>query len=237
MKVLYVYLNFTFFFESFSIYPKRYGAGAIFARWLKESEDFSILAHPECFADLTRDESREGCLNLGKTHQERLLNGEPLDEVAFLDPTYFDLVVHAHTDIFLNLDGMTAKQAVWTPGLNEKVHPNHKHLIYFGDYQFPILPNPNIRKHRFTLGRVIDPIFQPTNKEDFIFTCSRHVPDFCSIELAQFCLSNKIKGIFAGPIQPGYDLLKYIDGKTTFYLGEVSEEVKMHYTRRAARRV
>ena len=48
-----------------------------------------------------------------------------------------------------------------------------------------------------------------------------------SIEVAKFCIENKIKGIFAGPIHGDYPLLKYIDNQSTFYLGNISESQKM----------
>ena len=84
-----------------------------------------------------------------------------------------------------------------------------------------------------TLGKDIPEIFVPSNKENFIFQCSRHDSIMNTIEVAKNCLKYKIKGYFAGPIFNNYNLMDYIDNENTFYLGNISEEKKLDYTKRA----
>jgi hypothetical protein len=54
-----------------------------------------------------------------------------------------------------------------------------------------------------------------------------------SIEIAKNCLKYGIKGYFGGPVHGNYPLLDYIDNIYTFYVGVLSEEEKLDYTRRS----
>jgi len=55
---------------------------------------------------------------------------------------------------------------------------------------------------------------------------------YINIDIAKECIKYGIKGIFAGPIRD-YPLLDYIDNKNTFYVGILSEEDKLNYTKKA----
>jgi glycosyltransferase involved in cell wall biosynthesis len=54
-----------------------------------------------------------------------------------------------------------------------------------------------------------------------------------TIEVAKNCLEHNILGVFAGPIHNNYPLKDYIDGYTTRYVGMVSEEDKLEFTKHA----
>lgn len=231
MKIGYVDLNYTTFYEDYSIEPARYGGGRVFASWCKEFFDFTIFGCPETFNNLKPTEAKTKCVGLSPSQMRQLLAGEPL---AIIAPEFhdIDLFVYPHTNTYLNLDGLRAKQCTWSAGVEEPIHPNHKYLILYNDYQNPKIQSPNTKVFKFTLGTKL-PDFSPRRKEDFIFQCSRHVECFCSVEVADFCLRNNITAYFAGPIEDGYPLLKYIDNKRTFYLGEITENVKRDYLARA----
>jgi glycosyltransferase involved in cell wall biosynthesis len=231
VKIGYLDLNYTSFYEDYSIAPRRYGGGRVFASWLKEYFGFKIFGRPETFDNISPHERREHCVGFTSHQMWALSHGHPLCEISpeFND---IDLFIYPHCNDYFNLAGLKAKQCAWSVGFQEPIHPAHQHLILYNDFQQPILTNPDVKIHKFTLGIEL-PKFQTYKKEDFIFQCSRHVPVFSSIEVAQFCQKNQIKGYFAGPIGPGYDLLSHIDNKYTFYLGEISDAVKNDYLSRA----
>lgn len=231
MKIGYIDLNFTSFYEDYSLKPARYGGGRVFASWCKEFFDFYIFGCPETFDNVSSREAGDKCISLTPQQMIALVNGVPLKDIApdFHD---IDLFIYPHTNTILNLEGLKAKQAVWSVGVEEPIHSRHEHLLLYNDFQKPKIQNPNTKIHKFTLGIEL-PKFEVRKKEDFIFQCSRHVTEFNSIEVAQFCIGNKIRGYFAGPIAEGYKLLDYIDNKNTFYLGEISESTKQDFLSRA----
>ncbi len=232
MKIAYLDLTFTYFFEDYSLQPKRYGGGRIFAAYLKEMGDFHIFAAPQCFENLQPWESRSNCHELSPEQRRLLTMGVPVHTVVEELKDY-DIILHPHVHVHLNCNGVRAKQVIWQLGVAEAVHDFHSRVILYNDYQQPRINNPNAKIYKFTLGTQIPEVFRPHKKEDFIFQCSRHVYDFNSRDVAMFCNKFGIKGYFGGPIDPSYNLLEFIDNKNTFYLGEMSEKDKLDFSSRA----
>lgn len=231
MKVCYLDLS-PQIHEDYSLRPKRYGGGRIFAAILKEFDWFHIYAKEECFNNLTPEENKKNCHVLKNNEVEFIKNGGVLDNMPIRFSDY-DLIIVPHVDIFPNLDGLKAKSLVWALGYGETIHKSYDDILLYNFYQGSIFPNPDIKKHFFTLGIELPPYPKEYEKKDYVFQCSRHDPGFGSIEAAQFCLRNNIQGYFAGPIVNNYPLLNFIDNKTTHYLGQISQEEKLKLTREA----
>ncbi len=229
MKALFLNLNLGVL-EDYSIHPKRYGGGAVFARWMKEFDDFSIATVPAAFDNITSEENKNGLIPLSPDQIARITSGEKLQEVA-PETADFDLVIHHHTHLYVNTG--STKQLIWALGREEFIHPLNSNLLLYNDFQAPRIQNPDTKIFKFTLGTQLPPSCPRAEKEDFIFQCSRHVDIFNSIYVASFCLRHGIKGVFAGPIAAGYDLGAFIDGKTTIYLGEITEAEKLDWSARA----
>lgn len=232
MKVAYLDLNFPDFFEDYSYEPKRYGGGRIVPAPLMERfGDFFIYSDVRSFENVRPDKLRQ-CRNLNWDARQAIRNGAPLKE-HIVDASSFDLFFHANTNIHLNLTGLTAQQVIWSVGWSETVHPDNIHVMFFDQqHQMPLLSHQNHRIYPIVIGPKLEP-FQEYPKEDMIFQCTRHEKCFQSMEVAQLALHYGIKTVFAGPMQHGYPLLDYIDNKTTFYLGEISQADKVKYNKLA----
>lgn len=230
MKVAYVDLS-PFLHEDYSLSPRRYGGGRIFASLFKEFDWFHIFAKKECFNNLSDKENKGNCVVITQDEINWIKEGKPLKTLIKSFHEY-DLFVIPHNDIFLNLEGLKGKQLCWSIGYGEKIHKDHKNLLLYNNFQNSQIEG-EINRFYFTLGIELPPYPQIIEKKDYIFQCSRHCPEFSSIEVASFAQRNKIKTIFAGPIVDNYPLMNFIDNKTTFYIGEVSNEVKLKMTMEA----
>ena len=216
MKILFLSLN----SDPVSRLPSRYGgAGISFRRLVENLDNCYIAAETSCF---------EGDIN-NKTlclTKEDIVN---IKHGAFLDtgyhfPQQVDLFVYADPSITLNTN---KPQLCWAVGAYEKIEANIGNLLVHNlKWQQPIIQNKETKIHEFVLGIDI-PEFQVYNKLPFIFQCTNHYPQINSILLAQWCLKNKIRCIFAGPIGGDYRLLDYIDYNYVFYLGQIKEEEKI----------
>lgn len=231
-RIAYLDLAFVYFYEDYAIKPKRYGGGRIFASLLKEFDNFSIFADKECFNNLQNWENKKNCITTTPEQRTKIAVGYPIGEVL-PEIHNFDILLHPHTSVHINTNGTKIKQVVWQLGIEENIHSYHDTLLLYNDYQRIKLGNPNTKIFKFCLGTEIPKYFQKQTKEDFIFQCSRHVSVFNTIEIAKFCNNRKIRCYFAGPIDPSYKLKDHIDNISTFYLGELEEDIKLHYTKRA----
>ena len=232
MRVAYLDLCPFSFFEDYSIRPKRYGGGRVFASHLKEFDEFEVFANSKCFDNIQPWERLEHCNNLTEEQIQKINAGESVCAVV-PKIAEFDLLVHVHYSSFLNLAGSKLKELVWIPGIDAQIHPHFEHVLLYNGWQNPKFGNPAGRRYRFSLGVEI-PEFYVREKENFIFQCSRHVDCFNSISIAKFAKNHGIKAVFAGPIADGYPLMDYIDGETTVYLGSISEDCKMNYIAKAS---
>lgn len=230
MRISYIDLSLQIL-EDHSLEPKRYGGGSAFSKYFKQFSNFAIFAKQGCYDNLSEKDNKSNCKIITQEQINKLLNNVPIEEVIPEIKNY-DILCHCTPNIYINTDNIKTKQAVWSVGYNEEIHEKHKYLLLYNEFQEPKRKNPDVKIYTFILGKKI-PEFQNYKKENYVFQCSRIVQDFCSIEVAIFCLKNKIKGIFAGPIYPGYLFLDYIDNKYTHYLGEISEEQKLDLTKHA----
>lgn len=232
MKVAYIDLNYPDLFEDYSYEPCRYGGGRIVPAPLMERFPwFFIHADKRAFNNVRPDKIGQ-CRILDWDARQAIRNGSPIKNFI-PDAESFDLFFHVNTNIHLNLEGLTAQQVVWAVGWSETVHPENTHVVFFDiHHQMPILMHGNHVIHNIVIGPKVEP-FQEYQKEDLIFQCSRHEKCFQSMEVAQLALKYKIKTIFAGPMQHGYPLRDYIDNKTTFYLGEITQAEKIKYNKLA----
>ena len=229
--IAYIDLNYADFNESYSINPKSYGGGRVFAAWAKELIDnFYIFSSEESFKDISDNENKDRCICISQNQKEQLRNGLNLD-LVIPGISKFDIIVHHFADKYINTN---KPQIIWAVGYGEHIHPMIQNLMLYSRYrQNPVITNSNINIFDVTIGIPIEKIFKESIKEDYIFQCSRHTPTFGSIEVAKFCLDNNIRCIFAGPIDRNYPLLKYIDNISTYYIGQISEDDKVSYTKKA----
>ena len=235
MKIAYFDLGITNFFEDYSINPKGYGGGPCFARWAKEvlnkdGNTFIIIGQDGNFKNLGPNENTKACFSFPKSHLDLIKNGYPVDNViqGLQD---FDILIHHHDCLHINKGNLKAKSIHWSlSGRSDGGHPlNDCDLLYDASQKI----NWASQKIKYVqIGKSI-PNFKFNQKEDFIFTCTRHDESMNSIEVAKNCIKYNIKGYFAGPIHNQYPLQKYIDNKNTFYLGILTEEEKLDYTKRS----
>lgn len=230
MKIAYIDLNYPDHFEDYSYYPKTYGGGRIVAGPMMERlDDFYVYSDERSFQNL-KDNKRSQAKVLDWPKREALRNGACVKSVI-PEADDYDLFFSHTANINLNLSNCRSKKyGVWSVGWRETIHPDIQNVIFFSQkFQEPILlGKPNI--FHAVIGPKMDP-FQEYQKEDMIFQCTRHVECFQSIEVAQLALKYKIKTIFAGPIGNNYRLMNFIDNKTTFYLGSISQEDKIKYNK------
>jgi glycosyltransferase involved in cell wall biosynthesis len=231
MKIAYIDLNYPDHYESYAINPKRYGGGRIFAAWAKELiNNFHIFSSESSFQDLSENDSRLNCHQISHDQQQSIRDGKAIAEVI-PETEDVDIFVHHFSNIHIN----TLKpQIIWCLGYGEQIHPLNKHvMLYNKNKQRPVTTNLDHIIYDVVIGVPIPESFEYNKKEDFIFQCTRHVPEFGSINVAQLCNHYKIKCIFAGPINDHYPLLNHIDNVNTFYIGTISNEEKIEYTKKA----
>jgi hypothetical protein len=230
MKIAYIDLNYPDHFEDYSYFPKSYGGGRIVAGPMMEKlNDFYVYSDERSFQNL-KDNKKSQAKILDWPKREALRNGACVKSVI-PEADDYDLFFSHTTNINLNLSNCRSKKyGVWTIGWKETIHQDIENVVCFSQkFQEPIfLGRPNI--FHAVIGPKMDS-FQEYQKEDMIFQCTRHVECFQSIEVAQLALKYNIKTIFAGPIGNNYRLMDFIDNKTTFYLGSISQEDKVKYNK------
>ncbi len=230
MKILYICLN----FEGMQIKNNFYGGGSVFAPHAREKYyNFHIAASKECFDGCSKDEKTQNNIILSQKDLEDIGRGMNLG-LYIHDLKSYDLIVHHHLGLSLNIHSFHCFQAVWGVGYMEKVHPNNKNVLFFNyDLQKPIFDNvKNHNIYHIQMGRPI-PEFKEYKREDFLLQITNQHPCFNGSLVAQFCKRNKIKCYFGGPIAEHYNLLDHIDNKNTFYLGVVDMKTKIDYITRA----
>lgn len=230
IKIAYIDLNHPDFFEDYSYTPTRYGGGRIIPGPLMEKYNNFFIASDERSFSNVRADKKSQCIILPWSSRKAIREGAPL---KFIIPNAdsFDLFFHANTNIHLNLTGLKAEQVVWSVGWSETLHPQNIHVCYFDFiHQQPLLSHDKHIIHPIIIGPNVES-FQEYKKEDLIFQCTRHEKCFQSMEIALMGQRHGIKTVFAGPMQEGYPLTKHIDNKTTFYLGQISQEEKIKWNK------
>jgi len=231
MKIAYIDIS-TMAPECYALNSHRYGGGGLPARYLKQMDGFHLYAPKVCFDSLGEDDRKENCFEISDDQKWRMMQGYPLKDILVNIGNY-DIILHNHCDFYLNTEGLNIKQAAWVTGHNQYIHPLLKNIFLYNKYQKPQITNKDVNIYDIILGKEIPSYFKERKKDDYIFQCTRHCLDFNSVHIANFCKRNGIRGIFAGPVVPGYNLLDYIDGKNVIYVGEVDEETKLKYTENA----
>lgn len=231
MKIAYIDLNYPDHYESYAVNPKRYGGGRIFASWAKELiPNFHIFSSVDSFKDLSEKDSVDHCNVITNEQQQAIREGQLISEVI-PETKDVDIFVHHFSNIHINT---TKPQIVWCLGFGEHIHPDNKHvMLYSRNRQQPRITHSSHIIYDVVIGVPIPSKFEYYEKEDYIFQCTRHVPEFGSIEVAKLCNFFNIKCIFAGPINNNYPLLDYINNTNTFYIGSISNEEKIEYTKKA----
>lgn len=227
-------------FESYGIFPSVYGGGGQLARWAKEylnddENEFWIAARAECFKDLKKDERGDRCITLTQEQADKIIAGDYIDNSVNL-AIDVDLIVHHFTEHHFNTSRCrNDKQLVWNPGQYEKNHEKNDYLLFHNfKLQLPQLNNPKAKLYSFVLGVPL-PEFELREKSNYLFQCSNHYPEIDTKNVCKLAQKYGIKTIIAGPIAENYkELLNYVDGKTVQYLGEISEENKIEFLKKAA---
>jgi hypothetical protein len=233
MKIGYLDLNIQT--EDYSINAKKYGGAACFARYAKEylnngKDEFYIFGSSSNFENLEEHENKKACITLSLDDLIRLRNGIRISEII-KNAEEFDIFLYHHDCLFINIGKLKSKLVHWS--LMGDCGAQHPYTPY------TLLYRPN-EKAKFgkgfpvVIGKYVPDEFIDSERDGSIFVCSRHDNHQNSIFTAKFCLENNIKGIFAGPIFDNYPLLDYIDKKTTFYLGLISEKEKNEYLKKSS---
>lgn len=229
MNILYCDLNFPDLFEDYSFEnKKRYGGGSVFASAaLKYWDNLHLFADERCFDNIIKPEILAKCHSLPWSAREAIRNGEPVKNYI-PNAGQYDLFVHHHSNIKLNLNGLNAKSCAWAVGVGEHIYQSNI-LLYSREFQHPQLFECD-KIYDIVIGKPIAP-FQQRTKEPFLFQCSRHNPQFGTAIVAHLANKYKFNFAYAGPVEPGYEIES---GETIYYQGLLKEEEKMNYTSRCA---
>lgn len=234
MKILYLELKATDFYEDYSCNPKYYGGGPCFARWAKELmndslNEFWIVGPKESFRNLKNTERRDRCIGLDNDALSSIRNG--ISILNFLEANSFDIICHHHTCMSINKNNIVPPVVHWSGfGRGDAGHPNNDYILLYTPGGKPVFGE----KYKYIkIGKPVPKEFVNIEKEDFIFQCSRHDDHMNTNEVVDLCNNHKVRGYFAGPIHNNYPILSHIDNKHTFYIGSISEEIKLEFTKRA----
>jgi len=236
MKIAYFDLHKNDIHEDYSVLPKRYGGAATFARHAKQvlnnqNNEFKIFAMEESFSSYT-DLDNTNFQKLSENDIKRLNNFEPVSNL-FPELINFDLFMFHHDGFTINKHGLKAKNVYWPLVSNSSCHPNNDLLLLYSNNLTCFYSSNHTKVDLFKIGVNTDKIFEQRIKEPLVFQCTQHVDTFGSIEVAKECLKYNYKCFFAGPIFNSYKLLDYIDNKTTFYLGQISQDEKINLYKKA----
>jgi hypothetical protein len=231
MKIAYLDFNEDDFHEDYSISPKAYGGGRVFASFAKEvNPDFHIYSNPNSFNNLSESERKQNCHPLNSEQRKAIRDGKPIKNIIPEAFTY-DLFVHHQVRYHVNVEGLRAKECCWAVGYGEMIHGSNTNVLLYNNYQHPHFLGPS-KVHRIVIGKPI-PSFTLYLKEHYIFQCTRHTEQFGSIDVAKLAKNYNIPVIFAGPIDRNYALMDWVDGDLIKYVGIISEEEKINYLKRA----
>ena len=167
MKIAYIDLNPIDYYEDYSINPQRYGGGRVFASWFKQFPEFFIFAATETFSSLSENDRKTNCIPITTEARQAIWRGEPVaNHIPYANS--FDLFVHLHPEISLNLTGLKSKELLWLAGYDQHVNSKVEHIAIYNNFQKPVIlgdsKSPKI--YYFQLGYPIRP-FKENQKEDF----------------------------------------------------------------------
>ena len=238
MNIAYFDLHKNTIHEDYSIKPKRYGGAATFARYAKQllnnnGHSFKIFALEESFSSyIEEDIANKYVLKAEQINAINLFY--PIKDILWdIDLSELDIIMFHHDFFSLNTEGLKAKKIYWPLVDQSTCHPNNDLMLLYSK-NLACYYDPNKTKvNFFKIGVNVPKEFIPTNKDDLIFQCTQHSDSFNSIEVAKKSKEINYKAVFAGPIFDNYNLLDYIDNINTFYIGQISEEEKIEYMKKA----
>ena len=215
--------------ECYSLNPKKYGGGSVLGRHCKQLDNFHLFAPAKSFENLNNLDRKENCFILSDKICHALKNGYPID-LVFPDINKYDLILHGHTNFSFNRTNRLEIPVIhWSGFGGDAGHSFNNYILL---YRKCFNACYGEKAKYVTIGKDVPKEFKEFNERDGIFQATQHCNDFGSIDIAKECIKHGIKGIFAGPIRD-YPLLDYIDNKNTFYVGILSEEDKLNYTKKA----
>ena len=222
------YFNIGFALEDWAINnAKKYG-GDVVGRYLKQLDGFKVFAPESFYENLTFEDRKENCYILSDEVCKVLQQGYPIDQI--FNFSNFDIILHPHTCFSFNRTNKLKLPMVHWSGFSGTA--GHSLNDYILLYRKSFTPCFGEKAKYFVLGKAIPEEFQEHKKSNYIFQCTQNCKDFNTIEVAKNCIKYGINGFFGGPIRD-YDLMDYINNKNTFYLGIMSEQEKLKYTKEA----
>jgi hypothetical protein len=232
MKIAYLELFIPM--EDYASYTKDYSGGTCFIKeaklkWLNSDIEISIFAFNNNFRNYTEEDKKSRSFVWRDWVVDEIKNGKPIIEVLpdFKD---FDIIMHNHIGFHVNTEGSRLKEVFWSPmGKSEDADPRVNYrLNYLKSKEYL----KGTKNYDIQIGPKIDDFFKPTEKEDYVFQCTRLDEQTNAIEAIENCNKYGIQGYFAGPFflkSDGkvYSFNGYIDEKNTHYLGVITTEEKM----------
>jgi hypothetical protein len=250
-KIKVAYLELCSLHEDYSCYPRQYSGCSIFASWAKEMYnsdlgeneiDFYIFAPECCFGNAqVQNEKIENCMFISVNDFNKIKSGQNLKSIMPNKFDDFDIIMHHNSNLYIDLEGLKAKQIVWGPfGTVSEVTEKADHVFYWRKHQKPQNDGQNI--YKVQLGKpVAQNYVSPEKKSDFIFQCTRHDRQTNTIEVIEQCKANKIEFIFGGPVMqdqeigcilPGIEDVKWypcllgVEGGVPNKKGETDKNIK-----------
>ena len=238
MRICYLDLN-DVLTECYSVKPSKYGGGNIFAREAKQvfnnqTDTFDLYSRKESFENLIQADVSEHCHVLTMDDILCLQKSRPVKEVIPNAESY-DIFVHHHSSIHLNLDGLKGKEFCWVIGYGENINSNIKNLGFFNlEYQRPIFQTNQQNIYPIIIGPSL-PQFESYERKDYLFFCSRQDFSMGSANLVNYCLNNNIPLILGGKIGAGFEqIANYKPGKSCVeWRGELSQDDKIQLSKNA----
>lgn len=222
-------------YEQVGINTTRHNGGGCFSRHAKEllnwaHDSFFVCGTEKTFDSISEKDNQKSLIKISVEEMKRLNNYEPISNII-KDSEQYDIVIHHRDNYAYNIQGLKAKQVYWSTFVNHTVHPeNHGALFYDPVNQKPIVYNTT-KCYKVKIGTFVPRLFSKPEKENYIFVCTRHDATMNTNAILNLCIKNNVKCIVAGPILDDYPLL--IDNKNTFYLGEVSNNLKNALSQKA----
>jgi glycosyltransferase involved in cell wall biosynthesis len=214
-------------YEQIGVNTTRHNGGGCFSRYAKEllnnqNDQFLVCGYAKSFDNIGENDNHKSLIILSDDKMDRLNSGEHIKNIIEDADTY-DIIVHHRDQFAYNIEGLKAKQVYWSTFVNHTVHPKNHGALFYSYDQNPIVFNTT-KCYKVKIGTYVPRTFIPTQKEDYIFICTRHDIVMDTNVILDLCIKNKIKCIVAGPILDNYPLR--IDNQYTFYKGEISNEEK-----------
>lgn len=222
--------------EDVSINQTGHCGGTCFSRYAKEilnrdGDEFWIVGQASNFKNISGNERVDRLIQVTPEIVDLIKKGFPIKRFGPLFDDV-DIIIHNYSDVSVNTDGLKAKQVCWYSFVNQQHHPNTPYCFVYSDDQ-NVIKSTNITTMKVKIGKPVAKNFSPTKKKDLLFQCTRNDSTMDTAVTAKLCIKYGIKGVFAGPILNGYNLLDYIDNKNTYYIGNIPEQEKIHYCRNA----